>query len=95
MNEKIVKESILNIENRNNLTLSGVQKVVSFSPTQIILNVLDSNMQICGEQMQTTLLDEQNGKLVVLGLINSVKWTNKQEKIGIIKRIFRWFFMKH
>lgn len=95
MNEKFVKENIIKLVNRNDLTVTGVSKVISFSPTQIILNALDCEMQICGEQLQTTLLNEENGELKVGGLVNLIKFNNKKEKIGIIKRIFKWFFLKH
>ena len=38
MNEnKIYKENILRLVNRNDLTITGVEKVVSFSPNQIVL----------------------------------------------------------
>ncbi len=93
MNEKIeqkfVKENIVRIINRNDLMISGVKKVISFSPTQIILVALDCDMLILGEQLQTTKLDEENGELVVSGLINSIKWTEKKEKTSLLKRIFK------
>ena len=90
MNEqKIVKENILRLVNRNSLTISGIKKVTSFSPNQILLVALDTNMQITGKQLQTTKLDEENGELVVEGIIDSIKWIEKQEKISLLKRIFK------
>ena len=89
MNEKFVKENIIRLINRNDLSISGVNKVVSFSPNQIILVCLDCQITICGEQLQTIKLDEENGEIVVQGLINSIKWNEKKEKIGLIKRIFK------
>ena len=89
MNEKFVKENIIKLINRNDLYVCGVSKVISFSPTQIILNTLDCEMQICGEQLQTTLLDEENGELKVSGLVNQIKFNNKKEKLGLFKRIFK------
>ena len=90
MNEKkFVKENIIRLVNRNDLSVSGVTKVISFSPTQIILVALDCQMEILGLNMQTTKLGEENGELVVCGLINSIKWTQKREKLGLFKRIFK------
>ena len=90
MNEhKIIKEQILRVVNRNDLTLTGVQKVVSFSATQIILVALDCEMQILGTNMQTVKLDEENGELVVCGLINNIKWSDKKEKSSLLKMIFK------
>lgn len=89
MSEKFIKENIIRLVNRNDLSISGVSKVNSFSPTQINLITLDCEMTILGEQLQTTKLDEQNGELYVSGLINCIKWNEKKEKIGLIKRIFK------
>lgn len=84
-----IKESILRLVNRNDLSISGVEKVISFSPTQINLIALDCEMQILGSELQTTKLDEQNGELCVSGVINSIKWNQKHEKIPLLKRIFK------
>ena len=89
MNEKYVKENIIRLVNRNDLSITGVSKVISFSPTQIALVAMDCEIEICGEQLQTTKLDEQSGDLFVQGLIKNIKWIEKKEKVGFIKRIFK------
>lgn len=87
--KKFMKENILRLANRNDLSIVGVEKVISFSPTQILLVAMDSQMQILGSNLQTTKLDEQNGELYVSGLITSIKWNNTPEKIPLLKRIFK------
>lgn len=87
--KKFMKENILRLANRNDLSIVGVEKVISFSPTQILLVAMDSQMQILGSNLQTTKLDEQNGELCVSGLINSIKWSSAPEKIPLLKRIFK------
>ena len=87
--KKFMKENILRLVNRNDLSILGVEKVISFSPTQIVLVAMDSQMQILGSDLQTTKLDEQNGEICVSGLINSIKWQSSQEKIPLLKRIFK------
>ena len=86
---KIMKESILRLVNRNDLTISGVEKVISFSPTQINLICEDSEMTILGNDLQTTKLNEENGDFAVSGLVNSIKWNTKQTKLPLLKRIFK------
>mgnify|MGYP002517145990 CR=1 FL=1 len=90
-----MKESIITIENQNIMTITGVEKVISFSPSQIILFAMGSEMQILGKDLQTTKLDEEKNELNVNGLILSIKWTQKKEKLPLIKRIFKWLFLKH
>ena len=86
--KNFVKENIIRLVNRNDLNITGVEKVISFSPTLIILNALDCTVQITGSNMETTKLGE-DGELVVSGLINSIKWSQKHEKISLVKRIFK------
>ena len=87
--QKFVKNTTLVVENRNTLTLNGVEKVIAFSPTQISLVVLGCIMHIQGEQLYTEKIDVTSGEFKVEGLICIIKWENKKEKIPFLKRIFR------
>ena len=89
MENKFMKESVVTIENQNMMTITGVEKVVSFSPNQVILFAMGNEMQILGKDLQTTKLDEEKNELYVNGLILSIKWTQKKEKLPLIKRIFK------
>ena len=89
MENKFMKESVVTIENQNIMTITGVEKVVSFSRNQVILFAMGNEMQILGKDLQTTKLDEEKNELYVNGLILSIKWTQKKEKLPLIKRIFK------
>lgn len=96
MNEqKFNKQNLVIITNRNELKITGVEKVTGFSETAITLNISNQTMTVLGEQMHAQKLDVENGELVVMGLINSIKWDTKKEKIPLLKRIFKWFYTKH
>ena len=85
----MVKENILRLVNRNDLSITGVEKVISFSPTEVNLIALDCEMKILGRELQTVKLDEENGDLVISGVIESIKWSDKKEKQSLLKRIFK------
>lgn len=89
METKFVKESIVRVVNRNDLTITGVQKVLAFSENAISLVCLDCNMSILGSQMQTQKLDVEGGDLIVSGVINQIKWESKKEKVPFLKRVFK------
>lgn len=78
--EYMVKENILRLVNRNDLSITGVEKVISFSPNEVNLLALDCEMKILGRELQTVKLDEENGDLVISGVIESIKWSDKKEK---------------
>lgn len=87
--QKILKNSTLIVENRNTLVLTGVEKVISFSPTQISMIIHNCTVNILGEQLHTEKLDVASGELKIEGLICVIKWENKKEKVPFLKRIFR------
>ena len=76
----MLKENILRLVNRNDLSITGVEKVISFSPNEVNLMALDCEIKIIGKELQTIKLDEENGDLVLSGVIDSIKWSNKKEK---------------
>ena len=85
----MLKENILRLVNRNDLSITGVEKVISFSPNEVNLMALDCEIKIIGKELQTIKLDEENGDLVLSGVIDSIKWRNKKEKQSLLKRIFK------
>lgn len=95
MNENFIKESIVKIENQNIMSITGVEKVISFSPTQVILFAMGNEVAIQGTNLETTKLDDKTRELFVNGLILSIKWQTKKEKLPFYKRLFKWFYLKH
>lgn len=75
--------------NRNNLTVSGIKKVLTVSETNISLLLDSSTMNIAGEGMEVKKLDVESGILEVEGTINCIKYLGVKEKLGLVKRIFK------
>lgn len=91
---KIVEEkkSIMNVENRKKLTLSGVLEVVSFNEEQIILNTNLGTLSIKGSNLKMNKLDVQNGDVIIIGMINSCIYMSKEakkSKESIISKLFK------
>lgn len=86
------KKSIMNIESRKRLTLSGVLEVVSFNEEQIILNTNLGTLSIKGSNLKMNKLDVQNGDVIIIGMINSCIYTSKEakkSKESIISKLFK------
>ena len=45
----MLKENILRLVNRNDLSITGVEKVISFSPNEVNLMALDCEIKIIGK----------------------------------------------
>ncbi|NMM62166.1 sporulation protein YabP [Clostridium sp. P21] len=86
------KKSIMHIENRKKLLLSGVVEVISFNEEQIVLNTNLGTLNIKGQSLKMNKLDVQNGDVVIIGMINSCIYTNnqvKKQKERLISRLFK------
>ena len=84
---KKFSESIVTLVNRNTLTVTGVEKVVSANENQISLTVGQSPMTISGSGLTVQKLDVENGTLKIIGCISSIKYDEKKERF--LKRIFK------
>ena len=82
-------ENKIYLINRKILNISGITKVIEISEENISVQVDNSVLNIAGEDMEVKKLDVESGNLEVEGLINSMKYIDKKEKISLIKRIFK------
>ncbi|MGH4049934.1 MAG: sporulation protein YabP [Clostridium sp.] len=86
------KKSMLTLENRKKLTLSGVIEVVNFNENQILLNTDVGTMVVKGKELKMNKLDVQNGDVIITGKVDSFVYTSdkiKDKKDSIISRLFR------
>ena len=81
-------ENIL-IEERKNITINGANKVVSSTTNQAVVEVSNSNLVICGNNIEVTKLDLENKTVEFAGEIVSIKFAKKTEKASLIKRLFK------
>lgn len=86
------RKSGLMLENRKKLSLSGVVDVISFNEEQIVLNTVLGSLTIKGEGLKMNKLDVQNGEVVMVGIVNSFIYTNKEskkDKESILSKLFK------
>lgn len=82
-NEKIV------LINRNNLSISGIKKVIEINEDNLCLEVSDKDLFVGGQNIEVKKLDVESGILEVCGEINLIKFAQKHKKIGFFKKIFK------
>ncbi len=83
MEEKVV------LSNRKLLTIFGATKVVSSTINQAVVEVGETSILICGNNLEVVKLNLEEKEVEFAGEINSFKYTGKKEKIPLIKRIFK------
>lgn len=79
----------LTLINRKNLCLTGIEKVVGISDSELLVEVDGVALSVQGSNMEVKKLDVESGILEVDGMINNIKYFDKKQKLSFIKRIFK------
>lgn len=78
------------LNNRSNLSITGIDRVYSANDTLLSLEVNGSNLIVEGKDMQVIKLDIEAGLLEVDGLINKINYANgKKNARHLLGRIFK------
>ena len=90
--EKKVLKSQHNIimENRRNLTISGVMDIDSFDEQTVILFTDQGELTIKGINLHINKIDVDSGDLSMEGEVDSLSYSDNQpQKGGLLSRLFR------
>jgi len=74
------QEQDLTLTNRERLDATGVERVISFDDSEIILETQLGNLILRGEGLHIAHLDLTSGELVVEGLIVSLEYSEERGK---------------
>ena len=85
---ELKKQTIL-LENKNYLKITGVEGVINLTETNSSVLINDEILEIKGSNLKCEKLSVESNELVIIGNILSLKYQEKKEKKGIIKRIFK------
>ena len=86
---KVDEHKIL-MENRGQLSLTGIKKVQSFSPKEIVLDTIQGILSIKGEGLGIKHLDLQGGIVEIQGSVDSLVYSrDSSSRQNLLGRIFR------
>lgn len=86
-----VKQSLehsLTLTNRKNLTITGVDKVVSVKPELLQLKSTDGDIAISGQNIEVTKLDVEQHTITLTGKFDNIKYF-ENTKTPLLKKIFK------
>lgn len=86
-NIKKTEQKILLI-NRNKLSLSGIEKVLSAKDDLIQVVTIEDGIIISGSGLQVTKLDQDSGLADIDGKVDSIRFSTSQKE-SFWKRIFK------
>jgi len=82
-------KSNLVLNNRNELSLTGIKRVKSTEPAVIIAMLDNGAVVINGADLSVQQLDIKEGTLAITGEVNSIKYTNQVSKSFSVKNMFK------
>ncbi len=87
--QKIRKPNLVTLENREKMTLTGVNDVESFDERCIVAYTDYGQLTIQGTGLNITKLSVESGDLSLEGNILSLNYTDNRPAENIFKRLFR------
>lgn len=87
INNKVIHNLIM--ENRSNLSMSGVEKVINFDDSIIVLNTQMGEMTVKGESLHISKMDVDTGDLSIKGKIYGLIYNETTHGNSVIKRLFK------
>ena len=84
-------ENTINLKNRQQLSITGVEHVYSFNDVKIELKTNLGDMKIEGEKLDMGKLSIEEGMLNINGAINCIVYskTPRKDDEGFFKRLFK------
>ena len=84
------EKSDLTLVNRNQLNVTGVKKIKSSEPEQIVLILHDTALMIGGTNLFVVSASIQTGEVSIGGLVKSLRYTGVSDKRKFsFKNMFR------
>lgn len=89
-NKLAFKNQNIVLEDRNKMTISGVELVDSFNENTIILSTIKGGLSVKGENLNINKLNLDEGSVRITGLINSMTYISKEgTPKNIMAKIFK------
>ncbi len=88
MQENLRKPHVLTLENREKLSLGGVEDVSGFNDESVSLLTSLGELNVRGSKLHISKLDLNSGEVEIEGKINLLQYTQLKNDKGILKRLF-------
>ncbi len=86
---KPAKPHNLNLADRENLNMDGVEEVISFNDNKIILKTHLGGLEIKGKDLNVEKLNLEDNNIIIKGYVNSLIYSDRAPDENLIKRIFK------
>ena len=92
MDKEIITSShSISINERKNISISGVKKIDSFDNEEFMMDTVMGYLVIKGEELEIVKLDTFQGNVVIKGKFNNLAYTDslKKKEEGVFSKLFK------
>lgn len=86
----------INLNERKSIYITGVVKIANFDDEEFFLETNMGNLTIKGQGLEMLKLDTKDGVVSIKGTIDSLQYSNKDEKkenkSSFLDKLFKWFY---
>lgn len=79
----------LTLDERKNLSVSGVEEVVNFDDSQVSVQTVKGLLQVRGEGLRVDRLEKNAGELTISGLVTELNYEETGPGSGFWGRLLR------
>lgn len=88
MQENFTKPQKLILDNRKNLSLTGVEDVLGFNEETVSLNTTAGDLIVKGAKLHISKLDLDKGEVEIDGLVSFLQYTENKSDKKFFQRLF-------
>ena len=75
------------LENRSRLSVTGVEEVVRFDESEIVLSTCQGDLTIRGGELHMEQLSLNGGELRVEGLVEALSYEAAERRVSLLSRL--------
>lgn len=83
------KKHNLTLNNREQLTMDGIEEVITFNDSKIILKTTRGRMDIKGRELNIKQLNLENSSIEINGQIDSLQYIEQEVEGNFLKKLFK------
>lgn len=89
MEMQLEKSQVLELKNREKLTVNLVENVEHFSGSEVLLKTATGKLKICGSNLRLEDLSKQNGGIALSGKVDAISFADIKDKRSFFKDILK------
>ena len=88
MSDSMILPHRLTLNERRQLTMTGVTEVVSFDDSTVVLHTELGTLSVHGQQLQLKTLSVEGGQIAVEGSVTAMIYEEPKNRTGLLGRLF-------